>query len=67
LQEKLFNEQCDVMGASGLGRDATFQEISTMKHLDLFIKEAQRLYPSVPFIGRFTEKDYVIGESSKQI
>ncbi|EDW46937.1 GM21033 [Drosophila sechellia] len=58
--EKLFKEQCDVMGASGLGRDATFQEISTMKHLDLFIKEAQRLYPSVPFIGRFTEKDYVI-------
>ncbi|EDW89347.2 uncharacterized protein Dyak_GE19199 [Drosophila yakuba] len=59
-QKKLFNEQCEVMGASGLGRDATFQEISTMKLLDLFIKEAQRLYPSVPFIGRFTEKDYVI-------
>ncbi|KAH8245839.1 hypothetical protein KR038_005016 [Drosophila bunnanda] len=59
-QQKLFEEQCEVMGDSGLGRDATFQEISQMKYLDLFIKEAQRLYPSVPFIGRFTEKDYVI-------
>ncbi|KAH8252871.1 hypothetical protein KR032_002334 [Drosophila birchii] len=59
-QQKVFEEQCEVMGKSGLGRDATFQEISEMKYLDLFIKEAQRLYPSVPFIGRFTEKDYVI-------
>lgn len=50
------------MGESSLCRDATFQEISQMKYLDLFIKEAQRLYPSVPFIGRFTEKDYVIGK-----
>ncbi|KAH8285290.1 hypothetical protein KR054_007376 [Drosophila jambulina] len=59
-QQKLFEEQLEVMGDSGLGRDATYQEISQMKYLDLFIKEAQRLYPSVPFIGRFTEKDYVI-------
>jgi len=49
------------MGDLGIGRNATFQEISQMKYLDLFIKEAQRLYPSVPFIGRFTEKDYIIG------
>eukprot|EP00099_Drosophila_melanogaster_P011879 NP_001286196.1 cytochrome P450-4e2, isoform B [Drosophila melanogaster] len=59
-QRKLFKEQREVMGNSELGRDATFQEISQMKYLDLFIKEAQRVYPSVPFIGRFTEKDYVI-------
>jgi len=62
LQKKLFGEQCEVMGDLGIGRDATFQEISQMKYLDLFIKEAQRLYPSVPFIGRFTEKDYIIGK-----
>ncbi|KAH8321574.1 hypothetical protein KR074_009617 [Drosophila pseudoananassae] len=59
-QAKLFKEQCDIMGGTNLCRDATFQEITQMKYLDLFIKEAQRLYPSVPFIGRFTEKDYEI-------
>ncbi|KAH8401367.1 hypothetical protein KR009_004956 [Drosophila setifemur] len=59
-QRKLFEEQCEVMGKSDIQRDATFQEVSQMKYLDLFIKEAQRLYPSVPFIGRYTEKDYVI-------
>ncbi|XP_037716445.1 cytochrome P450 4e2 [Drosophila subpulchrella] len=59
-QRKLFEEQCEVMGGTGLDRDATFQEISQMKYLDLYIKEAQRIYPSVPFIGRFTDKDYVI-------
>ncbi|KAH8233715.1 hypothetical protein KR026_011572 [Drosophila bipectinata] len=59
-QKKLFSEQCEVMGTSELNRDATYQEISQMKYLDLYIKEAQRLYPSVPFIGRYTEKDYEI-------
>ncbi|XP_030573641.1 cytochrome P450 4e5, mitochondrial-like [Drosophila novamexicana] len=58
-QRKLFEEQRAVMG-NEMHRDATFQEIAEMKYLDLFIKEAQRVYPSVPFIGRYTEKDYVI-------
>nr|O44221.1 RecName: Full=Cytochrome P450 4e5, mitochondrial; AltName: Full=CYPIVE5; Flags: Precursor [Drosophila mettleri]AAC27534.1 microsomal cytochrome P450 [Drosophila mettleri] len=58
-QRKLYEEQQAVMG-NELNRDATFQEISAMKYLDLFIKEAQRVYPSVPFIGRYTDKDYNI-------
>ncbi|KAM8713398.1 hypothetical protein ACLKA7_013675 [Drosophila subpalustris] len=58
-QRKLYEEQRSIMG-NDLLRDATFKEISEMKYLDLFIKEAQRVYPSVPFIGRFTEKDYDI-------
>ncbi|XP_017867961.1 PREDICTED: cytochrome P450 4e5, mitochondrial-like [Drosophila arizonae] len=58
-QRKLYEEQKAVMG-NEMHRDATFQEISEMKYLDLFIKEAQRVYPSVPFIGRYTDKDYDI-------
>ncbi|KAH8404056.1 hypothetical protein KR215_008729 [Drosophila sulfurigaster] len=58
-QRKLYEEQQAVMG-NEMHRDATFQEIADMKYLDLFIKEAQRVYPSVPFIGRYTEKDYDI-------
>ncbi|XP_034651359.1 cytochrome P450 4e2-like [Drosophila subobscura] len=59
-QRKLYEEQREVMGDDGMGRNATFQEISQMKYLDLFVKEAQRVYPSVPVIGRFTETDHVI-------
>ncbi|XP_034651360.1 cytochrome P450 4e2-like [Drosophila subobscura] len=59
-QRKLYEEQREVMGDDGMGRNATFQEISQMKYLDLFIKEAQRVYPSVPFIGRYAETDHVI-------
>ncbi|XP_030388342.1 cytochrome P450 4e2-like [Scaptodrosophila lebanonensis] len=58
-QRKIYEEQLAVMG-DDMKRDSTFQEIAEMKYLDLFIKEAQRLYPSVPFIGRYTDKEYVI-------
>ncbi|KAH8249715.1 hypothetical protein KR032_011699 [Drosophila birchii] len=59
VQQKLYQEQCEIMG-NDMNRDATFQEIAQMKYLDLFIKEAQRVYPSVPFIGRYCDKDYNI-------
>lgn len=58
-QRKLYEEQRSILG-DDMHRDATFQELSEMKYLDLFIKEAQRVYPSVPLIGRYTEKDYDI-------
>lgn len=61
MQQKLYKEQCEVMG-NDMNRDANFQEIAQMKYLDLFLKEAQRVYPSVPFIGRYCEKDYDISK-----
>jgi len=45
-----------------MNRSVSFQEIAKMKYLDLFIKEAQRVYPSVPFIGRYCDKDYDISK-----
>jgi len=45
-----------------MNRNPNFQEIAQMKYLDLFIKEAQRVYPSVPFIGRYCDKDYDISK-----
>ncbi|XP_068140567.1 cytochrome P450 4e3 [Drosophila tropicalis] len=59
IQQKLYEEQCQIMG-DDMQRDATYKEINQMKYLDLFIREAQRVYPSVPIIGRFTDKEYMI-------
>ncbi|XP_065368487.1 cytochrome P450 4e2-like [Calliphora vicina] len=59
IQQQVYEEQQRVMGGN-MKRDATFQELSEMKYLDLVLKEAQRLYPSVPMISRSAEKDYII-------
>lgn len=64
VQQKLFQEQLEIMG-NDMEKDASFQEIAKMKYLDLFIKEAQRVYPSVPFIGRYCDKDYKISKLTK--
>lgn len=47
---------------NNLKRDATFQEISEMKYLELFLKEAQRLLPSVPVVSRYSDKDQYISK-----
>ncbi|XP_075165710.1 cytochrome P450 4e2-like [Haematobia irritans] len=57
VQRKVYEEQCSIMGCDEKG-NATFQELTEMKYLDLVIKESQRLYPSVPFVARHTEEEY---------
>ncbi|XP_073811627.1 cytochrome P450 4e3-like [Musca autumnalis] len=57
VQQKVYEEQKAVM-AGDMKRSATFQELSDMKYLDMVIKESLRLYPSVPMVGRHTDKEY---------
>nr|QGP73853.1 cytochrome P450 monooxygenase CYP4E21 [Liriomyza trifolii] len=59
IQRKVYEEQKQIMGDRML-ESATFQEVNEMKYLDLVIKEAQRLYPSVPMVARRADKDYNI-------
>jgi hypothetical protein len=39
------------------------RDLNEMKYLERVVKEALRLYPSVPFIGRILKEDTKIGTS----
>ncbi|XP_046451576.1 cytochrome P450 4c3-like isoform X1 [Daphnia pulex] len=58
VQERLNEELDRVFGGSD--RPATMADLSELKYLECCIKEALRLYPSVPIIGRKLNEDTVI-------
>ncbi|XP_061388494.1 probable cytochrome P450 4e1, partial [Musca vetustissima] len=56
VQKKVFEEQQRIM-FDDLQRDATFQELSEMKYMDMVLKETLRIYPSVPLVARAVQED----------
>ncbi|EFA01322.2 cytochrome P450 monooxigenase CYP4H10 [Tribolium castaneum] len=58
VQEKLYEEVVAVIDNI---ENITMQQLQEMKYLEMVLKEAQRLYPSVPVIERRLEVDCNIG------
>lgn len=60
IQNRVFQEIDTVMGGDR-NRPPTMKELADMKYLECCIKEALRLYPSVPIIARHLKEDVKIG------
>lgn len=60
VQDKLHEELDRVFGDSD--RPATMNDLKELKYLECCIKEALRLYPSVPFFGRCLTEDADFGD-----
>lgn len=58
-QEMVFEELEGIFGDST--RAASMEDLREMKYLERCIKEALRLFPSAPYIGRLLKEDVVIG------
>lgn len=61
VQKRVYEEQQLIIG-NNMQRDATFQELSEMKYLDMMLKETLRIYPSVPLVARAVKEDIEISE-----
>lgn len=61
IQEKIYDEIKSIFG-NDKTRPATMKELSEMKYLDCCIKEALRLFPSVPIMARQISENVQIGK-----
>lgn len=64
VQEKLIKEIHEVMGEDKTTA-TTMQMLSDLSYMDLVVKEVQRMYPTVPLIGRRIEEDIEISRATE--
>ncbi|CAF4209047.1 unnamed protein product [Adineta steineri] len=58
VQQKLHEEMDRVFG-DDLDRPCTIEDLNELEYLECVIKESLRLYPSVPFIAREVQEDFM--------
>ncbi|CAF1068446.1 unnamed protein product [Adineta steineri] len=58
VQRKLHEEMDRVFGNDG-DRPCTIEDLNELEYLECVIKESLRLYPSVPFIAREVQEDFM--------
>ncbi|XP_043065323.1 LOW QUALITY PROTEIN: probable cytochrome P450 4d21 [Drosophila ficusphila] len=63
VQDLIYKELIDVLGQDP-NAPVTQSQLLSLKYLDCVIKEAMRLHPPVPLIGRHIPKDLQIGEKT---
>ncbi|KAL1467675.1 hypothetical protein MTO96_025963 [Rhipicephalus appendiculatus] len=61
-EQQNIHEELDQIFGDDKERYVSFEDLRQMKYLECAIKEAQRIYPSVPIISRQCEEPFEIGQ-----
>lgn len=61
VQQKVIEEIQEVMGKD-IKKPITLQMLNELHYMDLVLKEVQRMFPSVPLIGRAIDEDVEISK-----